>query len=71
MSIIILNEDIGKPNQAEDKLKNVIDFNDKSLYTLEQFSQLFSGEFRGLICYYKERNKEEYIPSATASPWVR
>ncbi len=56
--IIVLNENIGKPNQVEDDLKNVIDFNDENIYTLEQFSQLFSGEFRGLICYYKERNKE-------------
>lgn len=55
--IIILNEDIGKPIPIAYKLKDLIDFS-TSIYTLEQFSQLFSGEFRGLLCYYKEKKKE-------------
>lgn len=56
--VIIFNDDIGKPKQIEEKLKSLIHSDVISPYTLEQFSQLFSGEFRGLVCYYKEKNKK-------------
>lgn len=56
--IIILNEDIGKPNQIEEKLNGIKNSYDINPYSFKQFVELFSGEFRGLICYYKEKNKD-------------
>lgn len=64
--VIIFNDDIGKPKQIEEKLKSLINSDNIGSYTLEQFSQLFSGEFRGLVCYYKEKNK-----NSAKQPWFK